>query len=593
MDRAAAIAEVVQLWQARVLRGEELTAQEIQTILSAHPELMPDLAWELDKLRCLNQAGARELEIPQTVSWHRTPRADDGSVAEEPSAPIDIPDYELLHRIGSGGFGEVWLGRNRHDGQFYAIKVIAKTSSAIELEGIRAYKLRSQDQRYLVPIFHVGEAGPWIYYTMPLADDAKGAAALRPADQYEPMTLERLRKHSAPLQLGEILTIADQVLTALESLHAAELVHRDVKPANILRLSGRWCLGDLGLMVQSGLSSATSGTPAFWPPEGPVDRTADLYALGKTLYLLATGQSLVRFCEFVAGDFDVTGRDRQSRGLRRLILRACDNDPASRFTSAAEMRREAGELRGLWSRVRRQLPIRPTIVMTACLLLAFGAVLLLALRDQAKPRAESALPAKAPLRIDSLEVAAFRGKPAMPLGPIGLARYQARLGDYVRVRAKLSEPAYSFLIAFNPDGKEQLCSPEAPMLPPALAADLRYPTDPNEAFPLTDGVGLQVFVLVSSRQPLPDYADWRKSTGAAPWQSLESAGCWRYAPGGFEYLGAERGLPENLTDRPDVLTRLCEFFRSRQDVEGIEALAFPVKLAGAGGDDQRNSKKAK
>src|SRR5262249_29205955 len=110
-----------------------------------------------------------------------------------------------------------------------------------------------------------------------------------------------------------------------------------------------------------------------------------------------------------------------------------------------------------------------------------------------------------PLRVEVFDVEVHPQIPpgSRPLGPIGgnvfPGRYQA---DDVRVKARLSAAAYCYLIALNPDGNLQLCSPEDPAAAPALTAEIDYPADPRVGFSLTDGVGLQAFVLVASREPL-------------------------------------------------------------------------------------------
>src|SRR5262249_52396730 len=149
--------------------------------------------------------------------------ADGEPPSASPGPPPHIPDYDLSHPIGSGGFGQVWLGRNRHTGQWYAVKVIP-VSHAMELDGIRRYKRRAQGHPNLMPIEHVGftPKHDFIYYTMPLADEAKGSTPVAELRDYEPMTLQRiLLSHLAPLPVDEVLTIAGQLLAALEHLHAA------------------------------------------------------------------------------------------------------------------------------------------------------------------------------------------------------------------------------------------------------------------------------------------------------------------------------------------------------------------------------------
>ena len=163
-----------------------------------------------------------------------------------------------------------------------------------------------------------------------------------------------------------------------------------------------------------------------------------------------------------------------------------------------------------------------------------------------------------------------------------------RMADAVRVDATFSEPAYCFLIAFNPDGKEQYCYPKdekkQPVVPVATLNFLYPPpirgsTD-QPFFPLNDGTGLQAFVLVASRQPLPVYDRWRAVAGRAPWKRVQVEGVWHYNGRELTLAGDQRGQEElRETGAPAALDELCRFFKSIPGVDGVEILAFPVRAA--------------
>src|SRR5262249_7755780 len=111
-------------------------------LLAQHPELMPELADELRKLRFIEDARRLALQAPPAPEQEGPPVAPAGAaLSSGPESPGDllecllIPDYDLLRPIGAGAFGQVWLARNRLDGSFVAIKVIP-TSRPVELEGI-------------------------------------------------------------------------------------------------------------------------------------------------------------------------------------------------------------------------------------------------------------------------------------------------------------------------------------------------------------------------------------------------------------------------------------------------------------------------
>jgi anti-anti-sigma regulatory factor len=264
------------------------------------------------------------------------------TAAINPLAP-DIPDYELLHRIGRGGFGEVYVARNRHHGEFCAVKVVFSDKSAVELEAIRLYKNIVKDNDYLIQIQHFGKSASGdYYYVMPLADDANGPTVLRAPDQYNPLTLANYRAARGPLPIDEVLAIAEYLLLGLKRLHANHLVHCDVKPANVLRVGGEWRLSDIGIMAPGALVNDGRGTRWFKPPEDRRDCKADVYALGKTLLLLATDATPPRTLtesdpmdEFLHGSVSILGSDERNGALRKVILRACDPDLGKRYTANA------------------------------------------------------------------------------------------------------------------------------------------------------------------------------------------------------------------------------------------------------------------
>jgi serine/threonine protein kinase len=267
-----------------------------------------------------------------------------GDVDVTQFAPV-VPDYALERRIGKGGFGEVWVARNSHSRERRALKILSAQAQQIELDSIRVYQSSIQNHEYLVPILHVGKVGGLFYYVMPLADDARGAG-WGSVDEYQPMTLELFRLSQPPLSIDTALIVARHLLNALGHLQSHGCVHRDVKPQNILRMGGAWKLGDIGIMMERTKLDQTAprGTLWFLPPEGARDYTADLYALGKTLFLLVTGAKVPKndsepdkFSDFLAGNYGLPGNDPRKEEFRQVILKACAHDPNGRFPNAGEM----------------------------------------------------------------------------------------------------------------------------------------------------------------------------------------------------------------------------------------------------------------
>jgi hypothetical protein len=402
-----------------------------EAIIAGHPELMPELARELRKLRVIERA----LRDQSTVDHPR--HGDRGPAAT--GAPPAIPNYDLLHPIGRGAFGEVWLGRNQHTGQFYAVKAVPR-SWAVELEGIREYIKRARGHANLLPIEHVGDTGTFLYYTMPLADDATGPLEpVRAPQDYQALTLQRYLKSHAPLPVEEVLTIADQLLRALAHLHAADLLHKDVKPGNILRLQGIWCLGDMGLTTHCEQPQQGRGTPAFWPPEGPRDRTADLYALGKTLYLLLTGADLSRFRAFANGTLQLPSTDRKAVGLRRIICRACEDDPSRRFPNANAMRQNIVQLRG---RKPGWLAVAAVGLLLACLGTYFATTWL---KDGGA--------ARPPLGLQLALSASKMGNDQRLFSLDEAGVLPLRAGDGLRIEVRTTRPTYFYVLNLDAAGR--------------------------------------------------------------------------------------------------------------------------------------------
>jgi serine/threonine protein kinase len=267
----------------------------------------------------------------------RTP--EDAPVDGTP--PPEVPDYELLRPIGRGGFGQVWLARNRATGQPRAVKVIPLRSTGAadpagrEVTSIARLEanLRRRHENLLV-IHHVGKTADHLYYVMDLADDVSGKPGSA-NDDYCPATLKS-RLDEGPLPADKCFRYARQLLDALASLHAAGMVHRDVKPANCLFVDGQLKLADFGLLAEASPQISRVGTVTYMPPDGRMDARADVYAAGLVIYEMITA--------LPADSFPRPG-DRAAEAvtnpmltmLNRILLQACEPDPRLRFADAQEM----------------------------------------------------------------------------------------------------------------------------------------------------------------------------------------------------------------------------------------------------------------
>jgi tetratricopeptide (TPR) repeat protein len=285
-------------------------------------------------------------------------------VAEE---PLSIPDYELLRRVGRGAYGEVWLARNL-TGSFVAVKVVARAAFdhdrpfEREFEGIKRFEPISRSDPSQVAILHVGRGDGFFYYVMELADDANGrkkdecrmqndqaarsatpvsSFSLRPSafEGYAPHTLREDLKQHDHLPAPECVQIGLALTRGLAHLHRNGLVHRDVKPSNVIFVGGVPKLADIGLVTSVDATRSFVGTEGYVAPEGPGAPQADLYSLGKLLYEMSTGCDRK---EFPALPPDIAARPDCDAlvELNAIVMRACQFDPRERHASADAMRAE-------------------------------------------------------------------------------------------------------------------------------------------------------------------------------------------------------------------------------------------------------------
>ena len=192
-------------------------------------------------------------------------------------------------------------------------------------------------------------------------------------ETYKPRTLREVLRERGRLPLEECLSIGLELVAALEVLHARGLVHRDVKPSNIVFIRGQAKLADIGLVAKYENTLSLVGADGYMPPLGASTPQADLFALGKVIYEMGTGLDRLQ-CPRLPNLKNLPARDRKGiLELNRVILKACGSMPKSRYKHAADLRDDLLLLReGSSLRLRRQfkMALVALAVLVVCLSVA-------------------------------------------------------------------------------------------------------------------------------------------------------------------------------------------------------------------------------
>ena len=195
--------------------------------------------------------------------------------------------YEVLSKVGAGGMADVYKGRDRMLNRYVAIKVLKKEYKEDE-NFVRKFRSEAQAAAGLmhpniVNVYDVGEDRGLYYMVMELV---------------EGITLKEYIERKGRLSHKEVISIAIQMCTGIGIAHAADIIHRDIKPQNIIISNdGKVKVTDFGIAkatTSNTVSSNAMGSVHYTSPEqargGFSDQRSDIYSLGITLYEMVTGQ---------------------------------------------------------------------------------------------------------------------------------------------------------------------------------------------------------------------------------------------------------------------------------------------------------------
>ena len=325
-----------------------------------HSELSPELA------NLLDTANGDEAEVTQTDD--RQPFVLDPTTLLTPSQRPDvigmIDSFEVLEVLGQGGMGVVFKARDPKLRRLAAIKILSPFLLADQTSRQRFLR----EARAAAAVNHPNAVT--IYSVHDPAEEAPNPTHSRcpylVMEFVDGPSLHRRIAHNNPMSVNEVLRVASHVAAALAAFHARGLIHRDVKPANILldAKSGRAKLTDFGLTrgpddVTLTKTGIVVGTPAFMSPEQAfgtaLDHRSDLFSLGSVMFALLSGRAPFRDQDTVqtllrlrSGPPPSIGtiRDDLPPGLVRLIDRLHAVDPRGRPQTAAVVLTELRRLRG-------------------------------------------------------------------------------------------------------------------------------------------------------------------------------------------------------------------------------------------------------
>lgn len=500
----------------------------------------------------------------------------------------------IMKELGRGGMGEVYVAWHELLECEVAVKTLSRESArqphARErfLRGMRV-QLQADSHEHVVGVRTAGEFQGWPYLVM---------------DYVVGTNLSRYVRRNHPLPWRKCCDLVRQAALGLVHIHSQGIVHRDIKPSNLIRMrSGKVKILDWGLAQASQddveknevtSSGMALGTLDYMAPEQASDAKgvgprSDLYGLGCTSYYLLSGRAPFAHKSSDAAKLLAHQQEPPPSLLRlrpdvppaviTIVERLMAKAPQDRYPSAQEV----------VEAIDRQLNAPPSaigaLVSSArnCLQalghpvvwIGLAAILLVGVAAFAIPLMSSA---PSPLTANAT-ISHFRpGEKDFELaGELGTDSFAPRVGDFVKFQAALEPRAYSYWIAFPPDGKPVLCYPESETVSPSATDESGYEFSFDH-----EGPGLMVLALVISKHKLPSYQEFLAQHGPPPWTSRRggiSQAVWPWTTGaglGKPMTPPTRGKGYPPGSEQEAFAELAKWLEAGPKVELVKAWAFNI-----------------
>ena len=301
----------------------------------------------------------------------------EGRVGEDARTPINLrpvlsangrkgpvsgaqwPTHEIGDLLGEGGMAAVYLARRRDNGRMVALKILP-ARHADDAASRKRFEREAQisqaiDSRHVVKVWSAGRYGPLCYLEMEFVDGTSLGDEIK----------RRRESADKPFTSGEVIDLALQTADGLLEAAKHQLVHRDIKPGNLMRTrEGVLKVADFGIVKVLGeealtLTGTAMGTPSYMSPEqgrgDAVDARADIYSLGVVLYELltlkqpfeeATADALIYQHHFVEPKLISDLVPDCDPGLQAVVFKCLQKDPDRRYGDASGLIRDLDLLKG-------------------------------------------------------------------------------------------------------------------------------------------------------------------------------------------------------------------------------------------------------